>query len=168
MESWTDAYKHKVILPENLENRVKKLKDNGKTIATLNGSFDLMHAGHLHIIYKASQVADVLIVALNSDESIKKYKNPDRPIISLENRLQLMAAIEFVNYVTWFEETNPIQLLSTIKPNVHINGAEYGSKCIEADTVISNGGTMHIVEIVPGLSTTQILDKIYSLEKAKA
>lgn len=168
MKRWDSEYRNKVISPEKLESTVVDLKKAGKTIATLNGSFDLLHAGHLHIIYEASQVADVLIVALNSDESIKKYKNPDRPIIPLKYRIQMMAALEFVGYVTWFEDTDPIKLLSTIKPDVHINGAEYGSKCIEAETVESNGGKVHIVELVPGLSTTSVLDKIYSLEKAGA
>lgn len=119
-----------------------------------------MHAGHLHIIFEASQVADLLIVALNSDRSIQQYKSPLRPIVSLEYRLQMMAALEFVDYVTWFEETDPRQLLSVIKPDVHVNGAEYGENCIEAETVKAHGGKLHIVPLIPGLSTSQILKKI--------
>lgn len=167
MKQWNKEYKTKIIEPENLEIIVSRLKLGGNTIATLNGSFDLLHAGHLHIIYEASQAADVLIVALNSDASIKKYKSLERPIISLEYRLQMMAALEFVDFVTWFDETDPIDLLSRIKPNVHVNGAEYGEHCIEAQTVKLNGGKLHIVNLVPGLSTTAVLDKIYSLPKAR-
>ena len=150
----------KRIDPKLLEKEVEKIKSSGKTIATLNGSFDLLHAGHLQIIYEASLQADVLLVALNSDSSIKQYKSPLRPIIPLEYRLQMMSALGFVDYVTWFDETNPIELLKKIKPHVHINGAEYGENCIEADVVRSNGGKIHIVSLVPGLSTSQIIQKI--------
>jgi len=158
--NWSKAYQKKLIKPENLAEQVAELRRQGKKIATLNGSFDLLHAGHLQIIHEASQVADVLIVALNSDKSIQQYKSPKRPIIPLEYRLQMMAALGFVDYVTWFEETDPIRLLSLIKPNVHVNGSEYGEDCIEAETVKSNGGRVHIVQLVPGLSTSTIINKI--------
>lgn len=160
MKFWSEAYKQKLIVPEKLIQTVKDIRSQGATIGTLNGSFDLMHAGHLQIVYEASLQADILIVALNSDRSIQTYKSPDRPIIPLEYRLQLMAALEFVDYVTWFDETDPIRLLDDIKPDVHSNGAEYGEDCIEADVVKRNGGRIHIVKLVPGLSTTQILKKI--------
>jgi len=163
MKLWSEVYKKKLIVPDKLITTVAAIRKAGKKIATLNGSFDLMHAGHLQIIYEASEVADVLIVALNSDASIREYKSKDRPIIPLEYRLQLMAALEFVDYVTWFDETNPIRLLEDIKPDVHVNGAEYGENCIEADTVKAHGGKIHIVQLVPGLSTSQILGKITAL-----
>ena len=120
----------------------------------------MLHAGHLHIIYEASKQADCLIVALNSDASIKQYKSPSRPIISLPYRLELMAALEFVSFVTWFEETDPRSLLSCIKPDVHVNGAEYGAQCIEAETVLAYGGRLHIVELIDSLSTTNIINAI--------
>jgi D-glycero-beta-D-manno-heptose 1-phosphate adenylyltransferase len=157
---WSSAYQNKVILPSTIAQRVDELRSQKKTIATLNGSFDLMHAGHLQIIFEASQVGDILIVALNTDRSIQQYKSPKRPIIPLEYRLQMMAALEFVDYVTWFDETDPRPLLSIIKPDIHVNGAEYGENCIEADTVRSYGGKIHIVQLVPGLSTSAILKKI--------
>ena len=163
MKLWSEAYKSKLILPGELFDAVQDIRKNGSTIATLNGSFDLMHAGHMQIIYEASLQADVLIVALNSDSSIKSYKSADRPIIPLEYRLQQMAALEFVDYVTWFDETDPIRLLNEIKPDVHVNGAEYGENCIEANTVKNHGGKIHIVKLVPGLSTSQLLKTIASL-----
>jgi rfaE bifunctional protein nucleotidyltransferase chain/domain len=150
----------KYIAPNSLEERVAALRAEGKTIVTLNGSFDLLHAGHLQMIYEASLQGDILIVALNSDASIQKYKNPNRPIISLKERLLMMAAIGFVGYVTSFEETDPRALLQKIKPHVHVNGAEYGENCIEAAVVKENGGRLHIVTLVPGLSTSNILNKI--------
>lgn len=146
-----------------MERKVQALKSQGLKIATVNGSFDLMTAGHLEILFQGSQTADVFIVALNSDESIKKYKSPNRPIIPLSDRLRMMAAIEFVDYVTWFEETDPIQLLEKIKPHVHVNGSDYGADCIEAPTVIKNGGRVEIVHRGPGLSTSEIIKKCASL-----
>jgi rfaE bifunctional protein nucleotidyltransferase chain/domain len=157
---WSVAYQTKVIHPTQLSERVNELRAEQKKIATLNGSFDLLHAGHLQIIFEASQVGDILIVALNTDRSIQQYKSPKRPLIPLEYRLQMMAALEFVDYVTWFEETDPRHLLSVIKPDIHVNGAEYGQNCIEAETVQSHGGKIHIVQLVPGLSTSAIIQKI--------
>lgn len=157
---WSIEYQKKCIAPEELGIKAAEIRSEGKTIVTLNGSFDLLHAGHLQIIYEASQQADIFIVGLNTDASIQQYKSPDRPIIPLEYRLQMMAALEFVDYVTWFSEITPILLLEKIRPNVHVNGAEYGQNCIEADTVKSNGGRIHIVNLLPGLSTTEILKKI--------
>lgn len=162
-KSWNEDFLTKVIHPSGLKEKIQDIKLGKKTIATLNGSFDLMHAGHLHMIYEASKMADVLIIALNSDASIKQYKSADRPIISLNDRLQMMAAIEFVDYVTWFDETNPCLVLEILKPDVHVNGQEYGENCIEAETVKANGGKLAIVPLVPGLSTSKIIEKIHNL-----
>lgn len=153
----------KLVEPERLEETVRALRKENKTIATLNGSFDLLHAGHLYIIHEASKQADCLIVALNSDASIRKYKSPDRPLISLQHRLEMMAALAFVDCVTWFEETDPRALLGKIKPDVHVNGAEYGENCIEADVVKANGGRLHLVRRIPSLSTSAIIEKIKAL-----
>lgn len=160
---WQEACQKKIIQPDQLEEQVTAIRSQGHKIATLNGSFDLMHAGHLHIIYEASKQADKLIVALNSDSSIKQYKSVHRPIIPLKYRLEMMAALGFVDYVTWFDETDPRILLSRIKPDVHVNGADYGENCIEADVIRQNGGRLHLVGLVPSLSTTEIVKKILTL-----
>jgi rfaE bifunctional protein nucleotidyltransferase chain/domain len=153
----------KLITPEELEGAIGSLRAQGLTIATLNGSFDLLHAGHLFIIHEASKQADRLIVALNSDASIRQYKSPNRPIVPLPYRLEMVSALEFVDFVTWFDETDPRLLLGKIKPDVHVNGAEYGKHCIEAETVKSLGGNLHLVERVPSLATTAIIEKIKQL-----
>ncbi len=157
------AAKKKLIDPSLLEEKIQKIKQEGCTIATLNGSFDLLHAGHLEIIYQASLQADLLLVALNTDHSIKQYKSASRPIISLEYRLQLIAALEMVDYVTWFDETDPREILKKIRPHVHVNGAEYGEHCIEAEVVRQGGGRIHIVDLVEGLSTSNIIKRIVQL-----
>ena len=153
----------KLIAPELLEETVVSLRAKRLTIATLNGSFDLLHAGHLFIIHEASKQADRLIVALNSDISIQQYKSPSRPIVPLQYRMEMIAALEFVDYVTWFNETDPRSLLEKIKPDVHVNGVEYGEKCIEAETVKSHGGKLHLVQRIPSLATTAIIEKIKTL-----
>ena len=150
----------KLIVPQKLEAFSKEVRKQGKTLATLNGSFDLLHAGHLHIIYEASKQADLLLVALNSDESIKRYKSPKRPIIGLKDRIQMMSALSFVDNVTWFNEDDPRNLLEIVQPDIHVNGSEWGSECIEAEVVKKYGGKLHIVSLVPGLSTSKVLDKI--------
>ncbi|HEY5260021.1 MAG TPA: adenylyltransferase/cytidyltransferase family protein [Rhabdochlamydiaceae bacterium] len=158
--SFVEYSESKLIAPEDLEKTVAALRQDGKTIATINGSFDLLHPGHLHMLYEASLQADVLIVALNSDASIKKYKSAKRPILTLEHRLQMISALGFVTYVTFFEETDPIALLTKIRPDVHVNGSEYGENCIEAEAVKAGGGRLHIVKLIDGLSTTQLIQKI--------
>lgn len=156
-------YIEKIIPLQDLPPLVSRLKQKGKTIATLNGSFDLLHAGHLYIIEEASKQADILIVGLNSDASIQQYKDPSRPIIPLEYRLHMVAALQWVDYVTSFEETTPHHLLSLIRPTVHVNGAEYAPRCVEQDTVEQFGGTVHYVEKIPGLSTSAIVEKIHAI-----
>jgi rfaE bifunctional protein nucleotidyltransferase chain/domain len=150
----------KLIAPEKLGQTCAALRSRHLTIATLNGSFDLMHAGHLYIIYQASLQADCLILALNSDSSIQRYKGPHRPIIPLQYRLEMMAAIEFVDYVTWFDETDPCALIEKIRPDVHVNGIEYGENCIEAATLKACGARLHLIDRIPSLATSSIIEKI--------
>lgn len=157
---WAEESQQKILDPKDLEIKIASLRAQGKTIATLNGSFDLLHAGHLYILFEASKVADILIVAVNSDASVRAYKNPKRPIISLAFRIEMLTAISFVDYVTWFDETDPRSILEKIKPDFHVNGSEYGENCIEAEVVKKNGGRLHLVKRIPGLATSDIIRKI--------
>ena len=150
----------KLIDPKQIEAVCEKIRARGETIATLNGSFDLLHAGHLFIIHEASQQADCLIVALNTDRSIQAYKSPKRPIISLQDRLEMIAALEFVDFVTWFDETDPCALLRRIRPDVHVNGIEYGENCLEAATLKEIGSKLHLVQRIPSLATSAVIEKI--------
>lgn len=163
LSTWEVEASKKILPPEEIEDFCNKLRSLGKTIATINGSFDLMHAGHLYIIHRASELADVLIVALNTDRSIQSYKDETRPIIPLKWRLQMMAALQFVSFATWFDEDDPRNILSLIKPDIHVNGAEWGENCIERETVEQNGGKLHLVERIEGLSTSAVINKIQSL-----
>lgn len=153
-----------IVARPELKALVASLREQGKTIGTLNGSFDLLHSGHLHIIREAAAQADILIVGLNSDTSIHAYKGPDRPICPQEERAALMGALRWVDYVTLFDELNPIALLEEIRPDVHTNGAEYGADCIEAPVVQKYGGRIHIVPRMPALSTTELIERIVRLK----
>ncbi len=159
-EEWNNYSQRKVISPDLLETKVAELRAEKKSIATLNGSFDLLHAGHLFMLYEAAKTADILIIALNTDASIQAYKNKNRPIVPLIYRMQMMTALECVDYVTWFDETDPRQLLEKIKPDVHVNGIEYGEHCIEADVVKRYGGRLYLVPRIEGLATSDIVKKI--------
>lgn len=161
--SWKEFSKTKIFPSMTLKDHLKGHRALGKTLATVNGSFDLLHAGHLHILYEASQSADILVVALNTDASIKRYKSPSRPIIPLQERMEMVSALGIVDYVTWFDEDDPRDLIRLLRPDVHVNGAEYGTNCIEADAVRECGGRLHLVHRLPGLSTSQILTSMRNL-----
>lgn len=160
MTSWEEWKAKKILPPDQLPRKVAALRREGKRIATLNGAFDLLHAGHLYILYEASKVADCLVVAVNSDESVRAYKGATRPLVPLVHRLAMLAALAFVDYVTWFAESDPRALLEVVRPDVHVNGAEYGASCIEAETVRKQGGVLHLVERIPGLATSELIERI--------
>ena len=134
------------------------LRAKGKRIVTINGSFDLLHGGHLHILSEARRLGDVLIVGLNSDASVRSYKGPTRPIVAERRRAEMLLALRMVDYVHIFDESDPRAFLDELKPDVHVNGSEYGDNCIESDTVRRNGGVIHIVDRLPDLSTSGLLD----------
>lgn len=134
-----------------------------KQLATLNGSFDLLHAGHLEILYAAAAQGDILLVAINSDVSVKSYKGPTRPIIPLNFRMELLTALSCVDYVTWFDEADPRALLALLQPDVHVNGEEYGENCIESTVVREGGGRLHLVPRIEGLATSDIIRTIRAL-----
>jgi D-beta-D-heptose 7-phosphate kinase / D-beta-D-heptose 1-phosphate adenosyltransferase len=138
------------------------LKAKGKRIVSVNGSFDILHNGHLHILNEARQQGDVLIVGLNSDASVKGYKGPSRPHVQEQRRAEMLLALRMVDYVHIFDEADPIAFLKEIQPHVHVNGSEYGENCIESETVRRGGGAIHIVSRIPGLSTSNLIEAMQS------
>jgi rfaE bifunctional protein nucleotidyltransferase chain/domain len=116
----------------------------------------------LHILNEARRRGDVLIVAINSDASVKCHKGPNRPIVPERRRAEMLLALRMVDYVHIFDEPDPIALLRAIRPDVHVNGSEYGEDCIEGETVRRGGGTIHVVNRIPGLSTTGLIDSLQS------
>jgi D-beta-D-heptose 7-phosphate kinase/D-beta-D-heptose 1-phosphate adenosyltransferase len=159
----SDLTASRILQRRQLAPLASLLRAQGKRIVTLNGSFDLLHAGHVHILEQAKAQGDVLIVGLNSDASVKRYKSKDRPIIPEDERVKMLLGLRCVDYVHVFDEDVPMAFLDEIKPDVHVNGSEYGADCIEAPSVKRHGGRIHIVEKIAGLSTSQILKRIQKL-----
>ena len=154
--------KNKIVTKDELREIVEKIRQENPEIkiVTTNGAFDIIHTGHVDGLIKAKQEGDILIVGLNSDSSIKQYKSLDRPINPQQNRAKVLAALECVDYVTVFDETDPRELLKLIKPDIHVK-SKSGFKGIEREVVEQNGGKIILIEDIPGLSTTNILKKYY-------
>ena len=143
-----------------------KLKSNGKKIVFTNGCFDIVHAGHIASFWQARSFGDVLIVGVNSDASIRRLKGDRRPIVSLENRLKLLEALEMIDYVVPFEDDTPQELIECIKPDVLVKGKDWEGKAVAgAEFIESYGGVVKFVELEKGLSTTAIIEKILTLNK---
>jgi len=154
----TDA--RRLVTRRQLAPLVASLRGRGKRVVTINGSFDVLHAGHLHILTEARRCGDVLIVGLNSDASVRAYKGAPRPIIPERQRAEMLLALRIVDYVHIFDESDPIAFLEQIHPDVHVNGAEYGEECIESEAVRKGGGRIHVVHRIPGLSTSNVVDAL--------
>lgn len=131
----------KLVARRDLAPLATALRAGGKRIVTINGSFDLLHAGHIHILREASRQGDVLIGGLKSDRSVRSYKGSGRPFVPQTQRAELLLALRYVSYVHLFDEPVPMPFFGEIRPDVHVNGAEYGEDCVEAPLVrISAGG----------------------------
>ena len=137
-----------------------RVRANGKTIVSINGSFDVLHGGHLYILTEARKCGDVLVVGLNSDSSVRSYKGEHRPVVPQAQRAEMLLALRLVDYVHIFDEADPIEFVKHLRPDVHVNGAEYGENCIERATVEASGGRLQLVGRVPGLSTTRLAEQL--------
>lgn len=132
-----------------------------KKVVFTNGCFDILHSGHGSYLEKASRLGDELIVAINSDESVRRLKGKDRPIISQAHRAYLVAALGFVDYVVIFDEDTPKRLIDELVPDVLVKGADWSvDNIVGADTVLKNGGSVETIKLVEGLSTSSIIKKI--------
>jgi len=159
--------KDKVVTLADAIERVNALQNEGRSVVTANGSFDIMHAGHVAFLEAARAEGDVLVVGINSDASVKAYKSPLRPVIGEVDRARMVAALECVDLVFLFDDTDPREWLRQVGPDIHVNGAEYGADCIERDVVEQGGGRISLVEAVAGLSTSNIIRRIVELEAAE-
>lgn len=133
----------------------------GRVVVFTNGCFDLVHRGHIHLLRQAKALGDILIVGLNSDVSVKTIKGPDRPIMPEADRIELIAALEMVDYVVVYSEPDPYQIIAAIKPNVLVKGGDWSAdEIVGADVVEQNGGRVAVVPYLPEFSTTQIIERI--------
>lgn len=145
-----------------LVTEIKNLKKQGKTIVFTNGCFDILHKGHVDYLAKAADKGDILIVAVNSDDSVKRLgKSPSRPIQDENARAFLIAALESVSFVLIFNEDTPFEIISQLIPNVLVKGSDYViENIVGADVVIKNGGKVETIDFIEGYSTSKIEQKI--------
>ncbi len=155
----------KIKTRQEISKIAEQLRKEGKKIVTTNGAFDLLHYGHVKLFEYAKQQGDILIIGLNSDKSIKSYKNKNRPIIKQEYRAEVLAAIQHIDYITIFDEPECIKFVESVKPNVHVNAATYGLNCVESETVKRYGGEIKLFDVIPGHSTTELIKKILETQK---
>lgn len=150
----------KVINLIDLISVLKDFKKNNKKIVTTNGCFDILHVGHVRYLAEARSLGDVLIVGLNSDDSVRRLKGPTRPINSENDRAEVLASLISVDYVVLFNEDTPVELLSQIKPNIHAKGGDYNPDTLpESKIVQENDGKLVFIQFIEGKSTTGIIEK---------
>lgn len=146
---------------DELKRIAEQARRNRKTVVFTNGCFDLLHRGHVHALREAKALGDILIVAINSDRSVKAIKGPDRPVLSESDRAELIAAMEMVDYVALFDEPDPYDLIRAVRPNVLVKGGDWGpDQIVGADIVEQDGGKVAVIPYLKGFSTTEIIERI--------
>lgn len=157
----TQAIQHKIFTLPNLLKQITAWRVSGRTIAFTNGCFDILHEGHIYSLNQAAAEADVLIIGVNSDASVKRLKGPERPVNSEISRSIVLSNLAVVDAVVIFEEDTPLQLIQAILPDVIVKGGDYTvEQIVGAKEVIQNGGRVVINKLVDGFSTTGIIAHI--------
>lgn len=142
--------------------RIEAERQAGKIIVTTNGTFDLLHPGHVQYLQEARSFGDLLIVAINSDASVKRLKGPTRPIYNASERAFLLSALSCVSFVTIFEEDTPLHLLEKLRPHIHIKGGSFDPIRIgeEKRLLESWGGQFVALDLIPGYATSLIIQRV--------
>jgi len=148
---------------DELETLTAAARTNGKIVVFTNGCFDLLHRGHIYLLREAKALGDLLVVAINSDQSVKAIKGPTRPILAETDRLELIASMEMVDYVLLFDEPDPYNIISILRPHILVKGGDWSAEeVIGGDLVQGNGGKVVVVPYLKGFSTTEIIAKLRS------
>ena len=151
----------KILNKESLEEKLNLWRKEGKTIVFSNGCFDILHRGHVEYLSKAADLGDILIIGLNTDASVRRIKGPSRPVNDEKARAVVLAALEFVDAVVFFEEDTPYNLIKNVQPDVLVKGKDYKAEDIVGyDIVVGNGGRVETIELVDGFSTTKTIEKM--------
>ena len=162
----------KILEIEDVAQKANTLRRAGKRLVFTNGCFDILHAGHIRYLAAARSKGDILVVGLNSDESVKNIKDAHRPIMNQEQRAEILAGLWCVDYITIFNEPDPLKLIKDIMPDVLVKGADWREQnIIGADVVKAGGGEVVRVSVVPDISTSRIIERIvkrYGFTEPKA
>ena len=151
----------KILTWEALQQEVERLRGMGKTIAFTNGCFDILHVGHVRYLREARRTGDCLVLAINSDASVRAIKGEQRPLVPEAERAEIVAALECVDYVTLFSETTPLRLIERLRPDILVKGADWQEDAVVGrEAVLSWGGRVVLCPLVQGASTTNIVAKV--------
>ncbi len=151
----------KILDRKGLREKARSIKEAGKKIVFTNGCFDLLHIGHVRYLRAAKDQADVLLIAVNSDRSMARIKGPGRPIVSQDERAEVLASLECVDYVTIFDELDPLATIELVTPDVLVKGADWKEDAIIGrDVVEAAGGRVVRIPLTEGASTSAIIRKI--------
>jgi D-beta-D-heptose 7-phosphate kinase/D-beta-D-heptose 1-phosphate adenosyltransferase len=151
----------KIVTLPRLGQDLERRRKNGQKVVFTNGCFDVLHAGHVQYLQAARAQGDTLVVGVNSDSSVRHLKGPDRPLNPLEARVQVLAALQAVDYVTVFDQATPIELIKALRPDVLVKGADYRKdEVVGAELVESYGGRVYLAQLREGYSTTGLLEKL--------
>jgi len=151
----------KILSQEELIERIRTHRESGQVIVFTNGSFDLIHAGHVRYLTAAKAHGDILVVGLNSDASVRRIKDSGRPIVGQNQRAEVLAGLSCVDYIVTFDDPNPLNLIRAVLPDVLVKGADWEENAIVgADLVQARGGRVERIRLVPGISTSTIIQRI--------
>jgi D-beta-D-heptose 7-phosphate kinase/D-beta-D-heptose 1-phosphate adenosyltransferase len=146
---------------DELTQLAAQARRNGKSVVFTNGCFDILHRGHVHVLRQAKAAGDLLIVALNSDRSVQEIKGANRPVLPETDRVELIGAMEMVDYVIVFDEPDPYKLIAAIKPDILAKGGDWSAeKIIGADVVEQAGGRVVVIPYLKGFSSSEIIERI--------
>ena len=153
--------RNKIKTKDELRDILEGLQRRGKKIVFTNGCFDILHVGHVRCLEEASKLGDTLVVALNSDRSVRTIKGPPKPFTPEAERAEVLSALACVDYVVIFDEPDPLELITFLKPNVLVKGGDWTSETtIGREVVEKAGGKVVIIPQIQGVSTTGIIDRI--------
>jgi len=141
--------------------KVAEWKAKGEKVVFTNGCFDLLHLGHIDYLEKARNLGDRLILGLNTDDSVSRFKGPERPVQDQHSRARVLAALQFIDIVVFFNEDTPLELISELLPDILVKGSDYlAENIVGADVVKKHGGVVKTIDFVEGYSATRIIEKI--------
>jgi len=153
----------KILARDELAARAATWRMSGKRIVFTNGCFDLLHAGHLSLLSQAAKLGDILVLAINSDASVRRLKGPERPLVPQEDRAAVLAALGFVDAVTIFDEDTPLEVLQSVRPHVLVKGGDYRlDQVVGRELIDASGGRVVLVPLTPEKSTTALVERIRS------
>lgn len=145
---------------KELRKTIWGLKKKGKRIVFTNGCFDILHYGHVKYLEDAKRKGDILVVAVNSDSSVRKLKGPNRPIVPEKDRIKTIAGLASVDFVTMFGEDTPLETIIALEPDILVKGADWKKNIVGSDFVCGYGGRAEAIKLVPGRSTSGLIRKI--------